>query len=118
MTLEMLKTEHKSTWGGSREGSGRKPRLQYEARELFNAVIDEEWVNITETLLNYVRKGDKEVLKWVIEQRIGRSPQSIDISARSAVLNINEIPDAERTEKVMEIARRVSDELKKIKTVC
>jgi hypothetical protein len=69
-----LKTEDKSTWGGSRNGSGRKPRLQYEAREAFYNAVDDEWENINKLLKYHIHRGDKEMLKWIIEQRIGRAP--------------------------------------------
>jgi len=40
MILENLKKDPKSNWGGSREGSGRKPRLKYEVRDDFEMVKD------------------------------------------------------------------------------
>ncbi len=116
MTLESLTTSKISTWGGSREGSGRKPRLQYEARELFNAVIDHEWDRLLETLLDQARNGDKDVLRWLIEQRIGKAPQSLDIEAKGAFLNMTEPIDTDGAERVRLIAGRVAEELKKIKT--
>jgi hypothetical protein len=116
MSLEISKTDRISSWGGVRVGAGRKPKLQYEARELFNSAVDLEWPYIMEMLLNYARKGDKDVLKWIVEQRIGKAPQSMDVNSNSAVLNVNEVLDPDATERVMEIAKRVSEELKKTKT--
>ena len=114
--LENLKKDKKSSWGGIREGSGRKPKLQYEARELFYNAIDDEWENIIKVLQYQIRKGDKEILKWTIEQRIGKAPQNLDINTKSAVLNISEpIKEGGRAD-IMEIARRISTELKILKT--
>lgn len=62
-TLEKLNTPKESSWGGNREGSGRKPRLQYEVRELFNSAIDNEWEDIVNVIHSYVKNGDKEVVK-------------------------------------------------------
>lgn len=117
-TLEKLKTNEKSNqWGGAREGSGRKPRLQYEARELFNLAIDEEWGVLNKLIRYYIRKGDKDIIKWVVEQRIGKAPQSLDVTAKGAFLNVTEeVKSTDKKIDIMEIAKRVSVELKKIKT--
>lgn len=116
MALENLKTEEKSNWGGPREGSGRKPRLQYEARELFNAEIDKDWLYMATLLRYHIRKGDKELLKWVIEQRIGKAPQSLDIEARGAFLSVPEEITTKSEIDIMTIAEGVSKELKRLKT--
>lgn len=115
--LEKLKTEKKSNWGGARTGAGRKPRLQYEARELFNLAIDEEWGILNKMVRYYIRKGDKDMIKWVVEQRIGKAPQTVDVNARGAFLNVSEpFVNEEKHSRLMEIAKRVSAELKVIKT--
>lgn len=116
--LEKMKTVEKSkSWGGVRNGSGRKPRLQYESRELFNNAIDDEWENILEVLHSYIQKGDKEIIKWVVEQRIGKAPQSMDVTSKSISMNvITQDNESSGAIEVMEIARRVSAELKIIKT--
>jgi hypothetical protein len=116
MPLETLKTSKVSTWGGPREGSGRKPKLQYEVRELFNKRVDDEWENLMTSLFDQISKGDKELMKWMIEQRIGKAPQSMDLNAKGVVLNVNEEISDENRIRVMEIAKRVSEELKKLKT--
>ncbi len=116
MTLEKLKTKEKSSWGGARSGAGRKPRLQYEARELFYSAIDEEWENIIKVLQYHIRRGNKDVMKWAIEQRIGKAPQSVDISAKGAFLNVSKEIGAKKEIDVMTIAKRVSAELKVLKT--
>lgn len=116
MALENLKTEEKSNWGGAREGAGRKPRLQYEARELFNEEIDKDWVYLATLVRYHIRKGDKDLLKWVIEQRIGKAPQSLNIEARSAVLNVSEQVSTEPGIDIMAIAGGVAEELRKLKT--
>jgi len=43
-----------------------------EVRELFNTYVDQEWENVMKVLSYQIRRGDKEVMKWIIEQRIGR----------------------------------------------
>lgn len=115
--LEKLKTEEKSSWGGVREGAGRKPRLQYEARELFNLAVDQEWEILTKMIRYYIRKGDKEMIKWVTEQRIGKAPQSVDMTAKGLFLNVTErVNPTDNKIDVMEIAKRISAELKVLKT--
>jgi hypothetical protein len=114
--VENLKKQEKSKWGGVRIGAGRKPKLQYEVRELFNLTVDEEWENISKVLRYYIRKGDKEIVKWIVEQRIGKAPQNLDISAKGAFLNVSEqINPIGKSIDVMEIAKKVSAELKKLK---
>ena len=46
--VENLKTIPISKHGGSRKNSGRKPKLKYEARELFNLAVDQRWPLILE----------------------------------------------------------------------
>jgi hypothetical protein len=85
-------------------------------RELFNLTVDEEWENISKVLRYYIRKGDKEIVKWIVEQRIGKAPQNLDISAKGAFLNVSEqINPIGKSIDVMEIAKKVSAELKKLK---
>jgi len=67
-----MKTIGKSTWGGKRDGSGRKPKLRHEARELFYLAIDERWERILAKIDNYILRGDKDMVKFLIEQRIGK----------------------------------------------
>lgn len=75
-----MKTAQQSRWGGERLGSGRKPKMKYEARELFYAAIDERWAKILKKIDHYITKGDKDILKMIIEQRIGRPSQQADIT--------------------------------------
>ena len=74
-----MKTQGISKRGGARLGAGRKPKLQYEARELFNAAIDERWPLIVQKLDEWIAKGDKDILRLVIEQRIGRASQNVEV---------------------------------------
>jgi hypothetical protein len=106
-----MKTAVKSKHGGARAGSGRKPRLQYEARELFCMAVDDRWELILAKLDEFIEKGDKEVLKMLIEQRIGRPGQSVDMTAKI----LNEEVSAPGGEHLQEIASRVAAELKKEK---
>jgi hypothetical protein len=116
-SLEKLKTEEKSNWGGARTGAGRKPKLQYEVRELFNLAIDDYWEDIIKVLHYHIRRGDKEVMKWVIEQRVGKAPQTLDVNARGAFLNVtDEVKSTDNKIDIMEMAKRISAELKVLKT--
>jgi hypothetical protein len=74
-----MKTKVISKRGGARPGAGRKPKLQHEARELFNAAIDERWDQILLKIDEWIAKGDKDILRLVIEQRIGRASQNIEL---------------------------------------
>lgn len=80
---ESLKTSEKSSYkgqyGGYRPNSGRKPKKTFEARELFNIAVDERWEKIMSKIDYYIEQGDKDILKFIVEQRIGRSPQKVDM---------------------------------------
>lgn len=66
--------------GGYRPGSGRKPILVSDARQLFNKAVDERWNDIMAELDRWLAKEDnKEILKYIIDQRIGKAPQGIHI---------------------------------------
>jgi hypothetical protein len=75
--IQNLKTKDisRSSHGGSRRGSGRKSKLSYEARELFNFTFDSQYQKILDKTFELALNGDKELLKFVISQRIG-SPLS------------------------------------------
>ena len=75
-----MKTSNKSSWGGTRPGSGRKPKLKYETRELFYQKIDEQWDQLVNSLITKAIEGDKEILKWILDQRIGKAAQSMQMS--------------------------------------
>ncbi len=81
--IENLKTNEISTRGGTRPGSGRKPKLKAEARELFYSKLDERWENIIQMLDKWIKEGDKEILKFLIEQRIGKPPQALRLANES-----------------------------------
>lgn len=70
--LENLVITPKIKHGGYRSGSGRKPKLQYEARELLNMAIDQRIPKILEKIDDLIEKGDITVIKMLIEQRFGR----------------------------------------------
>lgn len=82
-----------ATRGGFREGGGRKPRIglpEYEAREKFNRKVDEHWDEIMGHLVRLLKEGDKDMLKAVLEQRIGKAPQALTIDGNlKQQLNIN-----------------------------
>lgn len=73
--------------GGFRPGSGRKPKYQYEAREILNMAIDERMPKIFEKLDDLIEKGDPTILKMLIEQRYGRPtvPETPKISQKQQI---------------------------------
>lgn len=78
---ENMKNQEKSSnWGGHRENSGRKPRLEFTARELFNNFFDENWDVIKGHLEKWIIKGDRFIIEKLIEQRIGKAPQPLKVS--------------------------------------
>jgi len=87
-SIESMKTGGISKRGGARLGAGRKPKLQFEARELFNVAIDDRWEQIMQKIDGLIEKGDKDILRLCVEQRIGKAGQSLSIknedSARPA----------------------------------
>ena len=65
--------------GGVRPNSGRKPKLQFEARELFNQFIDKNWGKIMENVTKWIDEGDKDMHKYILDQRLGKAVQGIDV---------------------------------------
>lgn len=88
-----MKTEQESKHGGARPGAGRKPRLQYEARELFYSAIDDRWEAIIDKLDVLITKGDQATLRWLLEQRVGKAPQSIDVTTQGDKITAEEKPE-------------------------
>lgn len=108
-TLENLKTDEISSHGGARNGAGRKPKLQYQARELFNMVVDKHWHSILDQLVKDALEGDKEAIKMVVEQRIGRPSQSLEVKKQEVKVNYTLFTRPE----VREAVRVFEDKLKK-----
>jgi hypothetical protein len=77
---ENLKTTtiSKSSHGGIRKGSGRKSRMSYQARELLNYKFDELSNEILEKSFELALNGDKDMLKFLISQRIGLPSSTIN----------------------------------------
>lgn len=78
-TIEILKTRTISKRGGVRAGAGRKPRKQHEARELFNSVVDARWQVLLGKVFEMAEAGDKDMLRLLVEQRIGKPTQSLAV---------------------------------------
>ena len=78
--------------GGFREGSGRKPRQQAKQRDLFNLAVDSKWKELLEKLGEYIRAGDKEMIKYILDQRIGKAAQSIDHTSGGEALGVIILP--------------------------
>lgn len=77
--IEKLNTDRLSKRGGARIGAGRKPKMQHEARELFNMAIDDRWPILIAKMDQFIEDGDKDMIKWMVEQRIGRPVQSVAV---------------------------------------
>lgn len=74
-----MATKTKAKHGGARPGSGRKPKLKGDARELFYMAVDKRWDLLIAKLDEFIENGDKDIIKMVIEQRIGKAPQTVDL---------------------------------------
>ncbi len=65
----------KSNWGGKRQGAGRKPKTDFESRELFKKAFD--YVVTPKEWMKFVREtwesDDWNKKRFLIEQRIGKS---------------------------------------------
>lgn len=109
--VENLKTIAISKHGGARKNSGRKPKLKYEARELFNLAVDQRWPLILEKIDELILKGDKDMIKMLIEQRIGRSPVAVSFNKfENKQTNFNLVLNPEMMEKT----KAFEDEIKKL----
>lgn len=90
LQLEKMKIEKKSNHGGAREGAGRKPKHDYETREMFKMAFDkyitqEEWNKFVKEAWN----GPWERKRFLIEQRIGKpaQAQTVDIKSEDTALD-------------------------------
>lgn len=65
----------KSNWGGSRAGAGRKPRTEYESREIFKSAFDNVFDPEKMELLMQEAWDSRNwnMIKFFIEQRIGKA---------------------------------------------
>ena len=106
--FEILKTSTISKRGGARVGAGRKPKLQFEARELFNMEVDENWDLLMERVWDAVRNGDKDMIKFVLEQKIGKPSQSLDINKKETSVHHNLFYNP----KIMEATRLYEEKIK------
>ena len=77
--VEILNKSKISSHGGHRKNSGRKPKMQHEARELFNLEVDKRWPAILEKIDELIEKGDKDIIKMLIDQRIGKPVSTLSI---------------------------------------
>src|SRR3989344_8374367 len=80
LATEIIKPEGISKRGGARPGAGRKPKHQHEARAAFNLAIDMRWEKILEKLDAWIEQGDKDILRMIIEQRIGKPSQNLEVN--------------------------------------
>ncbi len=78
---DKLKTEPvKKINGGARPGSGRKPKANFEARELFKMAFDEAFTLEDWKKLIQDAKTDSADRRYIIDQRIGKATQSMEHS--------------------------------------
>lgn len=87
--IEILKTTAISKRGGARPGAGRKPKHNFEAREVFNSWADMNWPKMEKQLNRAVSSGNIDVIKWVVDQRIGKPSQKVDIKPETNRVDIN-----------------------------
>lgn len=83
----MVEKVENSPWsknGGKRKGSGRKQkehlRKNFQAREELYKWIDENWEALMKGLKVSLDKEDKEMIKYLIDQRIGKAPQRVEMT--------------------------------------
>ena len=68
--------------GGVRPGSGRKPRANFEARELFKMAFDKHFTEAEWEAIVLEYKGDKDMLRYMIDQRMGKASQGVELSGK------------------------------------
>ena len=108
-----MKTDGESKHGGARVGAGRKPKLQYEARELFQSAVDERWGLIMGKLDKLITDGDFNTIRWILEQRIGKAPQSLEVTTQGDKITPPDEPQSLTgylIESVSEVLRIVQTE--------
>lgn len=89
--LETLENEQQkqahSNHGGKRAGSGRKQKTRlkknFKAREDLYWWIDENWATLLNGLKTALTAKDKEMIKYLIDQRIGKAPQYLELGGDS-----------------------------------
>jgi len=110
--LENSITTTKIRHGGFRAGSGRKPKHQYEARELLNMAIDQRMPKILEKIDELVEKGDVTIIKHLLDQRFGRPsvPEAPKISQNVRISN-NLFFNPKVQEKVAELNKELTLQL-------
>ena len=113
---EKMNTIEKSNRGGARQGSGRKPRLEYSIREKFNSLADEKIQTWFEMLDRHIKSGNLEALKFGLEQRMGKAAQNLDMTTKSVSYSLSQPVNIQGGIDIMEMVKRISAELKTRKT--
>ena len=79
---DTISLEKIDSWGGRREGSGRRKKKklakQFQARQELYKWIDENWDALMNGLKIALSKQDKEMMKYLLDQRIGKAPVQVD----------------------------------------
>lgn len=102
-----MKSAAQSSWGGPRIGAGRKPRLQYEAREAFNQAVDGEWGTILTHLSKWIQEGDKQTIRFILEQRFGKAPQTVGVNQ----ITSTELVSSTNHTHLEKMARRLGEQI-------
>ena len=83
--FENIENKPKETRGGKREGSGRKQKIKgkknFETRADFYKWVDDRWDVIMNAFDAHLTAKDKEMLKYILDQRIGKAAQAIDLTS-------------------------------------
>ena len=61
----------------------------YEARTLFCMAIDDRWEKIMDILDAYIDRGDKDIIKMLIEHRVGRPAPAPNMNIAQALPSLS-----------------------------
>ena len=85
--IEKVENKKKSKKGGARPGAGRKPKLgkaiaDYQARQKFKEAFDRNITDEDWDRLMMEAKKDKKLITYMIDQRIGKAAQSMELTGK------------------------------------
>lgn len=95
---EKLENEKKSSWGGKRENSGRKPMLNKEDLDRVKLLLAEHGATedklenkerllvLMDRLYEEGKKGNIPAIKEYIDRQLGKSKESVDVNLKSKKL--------------------------------
>ena len=102
MSIEKLEKDKQSSWGGSREGSGRKPLLNKEELEKVRELIGQHGSEIDGIFAKKERclalldvlyeegftKHNIAAIKEYFDRQLGKAPQGIDLTTKGEKVNM------------------------------